>query len=126
METSDEGEARWNFAVWLQNDLFCFGGDDDTSEVVKKWVIDQGFRYHEDFDFDDDEDYEELTEAFIQVLIDIVHELHEEKVLTKKLGKELPILIHELEYYDKIAEQNIEANGEELVKDFTKWIYDMY
>ena len=46
-------------------------------------------------------------------------------MLTKKLGKELPILIHELEYYDEIAEQNIEANGEKLVKDFSKWIFDM-
>lgn len=35
------------------------------------------------------------------------------------------ILIHELEYYDQIAEQNIEANGEDLVKDFTDWIYSM-
>ena len=35
--------------------------------------------------------------------------------------KELPILIHELEYYDEIAEQNIEANGEDLVSDFTNW-----
>ncbi|MCR5232574.1 MAG: hypothetical protein K6E53_01505 [Lachnospiraceae bacterium] len=132
LKTSDEGEARWNFAVWLQNDLFCFGADNDTAKVVKEWVIDQGFEYYDDFisdfDFDDDEadDYDDLTGAFIQVLIEIVRELHEEKVLTKKYGRELPILIHELEYYDVIAEQNIEANGEDLVKDFSKWIYDMY
>ena len=30
--------------------------------------------------------------------------------------KELPILIHELEYYDQIADQNIEANGDDLVR----------
>ena len=123
---NDVGEARWNFAYWLQNEELYFGDDKETTELVKEWVIAQGFEYHENCDFDDDDDeYANLTKAFIQVLIEIVQELHEEKVLTKKLGKELPILIHELEYYDEIAEQNIEANGEELVKDFSKWIFDM-
>ena len=58
-------------------------------------------------------------------MIDIVKEIHNEKILTAKFGKELPILIHELEYYDQIAEQNIEANSEELVKDFSDWIFGM-
>ena len=39
-------------------------------------------------------------------------------MLRDKFGKELPILIHELEYYEKIAQQNIESNGETLDRDF--------
>ena len=40
-------------------------------------------------------------------------------LLKQKFGKEIPLLIHELEYYDEIARQNILANGEDLVSDFT-------
>ena len=63
----------------------------------------------------------EITDAFVSILIDIVREIHEQGLLIQKFGKELPVIIHELEYYDKIAEQNIKANGEKLVKDFAGW-----
>ena len=93
---------------------------------MKSWIIDQGLEYHEDLDYEFTEEAEEndekITESFIELLIEIVKEIHEDKILTEKFGKEIPILIHELEYYDEIAEQNIEANGEELVKDFTAFI----
>ena len=54
-------------------------------------------------------------------MIEAVKEIHEQGVLTLKFGRELPIIIHELEYYDEIAEQNIEANGDEIVNDFSEW-----
>ena len=57
------------------------------------------------------------------MLIQIVKELHEEKVLTKKFGHELPILIHELEYYEEIAIQNKKANGKYLPKEFIDFCY---
>lgn len=117
----DEGEARWNYAFWLQNEFFCFGTG-ETAGVVRKWVTDSGFTVCDD----DNEAWkmdglEEITEAFVRVLTDIVKEIHEEKILTARFGKELPVLIHELEYYDEIVRQNIEANGEELVMDFADW-----
>lgn len=122
---SDEEEARWNYAFWLQNDFFVFG-EDETAETVKNWIITSGFPYFEDDDIslDNEEAIEktsEITSAFVSILIDIVRDIHELGILTQKFGKELPIIIHELEYYDKIAEQNIKANGEQLVKDFAEW-----
>ena len=54
-------------------------------------------------------------------MIDVVKEIHEQELLTQKFGRELPIIIHELEYYDEIAKQNIKANGYETVKDFSEW-----
>jgi hypothetical protein len=127
-EASSEIEARWNYAFWIQNNFFCFG-DGDTSEIVKKWLKENKFPYYDDDDstWDTDEAYdeaEEITEAFISVLISIVKEIHEQKLLTIKYGKELPIIIHELEYYDEIAEQNIEANGKRLVKEFADFCYN--
>lgn len=123
---TDEDEARWNYAFWLQNSCFVFG-EDDTAEAVRNWVIANGFDHVDDDDADmDDEEYDEdeaseITSAFVDMLVEIVQEIHEEKVLTLKFGRELPILIHELEYYDEIAEQNIRANGEELAGEFAQW-----
>ncbi len=125
---SDEEEARWNYACWLQNELFVFGTG-ETAEAVKNWIIENGFDCSNNgnngdcdgYDDCDDEETSEITKAFIAVLIDVVKDIHEKGILTKKFGEELPILIHELEYYDEIAEQNIEANGEDLVSDFAEW-----
>ncbi len=120
---TDEEEARWNYAFWLQNQFFVFG-EDETAEIVKNWVIANGFPYHEDnYCFDDEtiEKASEITKSFVSILVDAVREIHEQGILTQKFGRELPIIIHELEYYDEIAEQNMKANGENLVKNFAEW-----
>ncbi|CAN0503996.1 unnamed protein product, partial [Phaeothamnion confervicola] len=41
-------------------------------------------------------------------------------------GRALPVIIHELEYYDAIATQNTEANGEALAAGLARWIDSMY
>lgn len=117
----DEEEARWNYAFWIQNEFFTFG-EDETADIVKKWVTDNGFSYYDDDAVTlDTEEANKITRAFVALLIDIVREIHEQRILTGKFGKELPVIIHELEYYDEIAEQNIKANGEELVREFAEW-----
>lgn len=119
---AEEDEARWNYAFWLQNSAFVFGTD-ETAEAVKNWVSNNGFEYIDDDDaaYEKYQDGCEITQVFVNLLVEIVREIHEEKVLTGKFGKELPVLIHELEYYDEIAEQNIRANSEELVSEFAEW-----
>lgn len=122
---SGEVEARWNYAFWLQNDFFCFGIG-ETADIVKNWINENHLPYYDDddpaWDNEDAEDEtEKITQAFVNELICIVKEIHEQKILTQKFGKEIPIIIHELEYYDEIAEQNIKANGKELVEDFVNF-----
>ena len=124
-EAFDEAEARWNYAFWLQNDPLVFGIG-ETAKTVRNWVVSSGFPYYDDDDtaWQDDnaiENTSQITETFVSVLIEAVKEIHEQGVLTLKFGRELPIIIHELEYYDEIAEQNIEANGDEIVNDFSEW-----
>ncbi len=118
----DEQEARWNYAYWLQNDFFCFG-QDETEQEVKDWLACSHLPYYEDDDavWDDYAAYEEMeviTKKFVAELVDIVKEIHQSGLLTQKFGREIPIIIHELEYYDEIANQNIEANGSVLPADF--------
>lgn len=128
-EADDEREARWNYAFWLQNEAFCFGIG-DTAGNVRQWIQENGFPFYEDEELlsgDDDlldaryAQAEEITKAFVGVLVELVQELHTSGILTRKFGREIPVLIHELEYYDEIAEQNIQANGMELVEDFVEF-----
>ena len=65
--------------------------------------------------------FEEITKSFVKVLVQVVKELHSTGFILEQFGKEIPILIHELEYYGEIAKQNIEANTKELVEEFVKF-----
>lgn len=112
----DEAEARWNYAFWLQNDFLCFGTG-ETAASVREWLVKKKLPFYEDDDpaWDDDLTYTRtayITGEFVRELVSMVKQIHKEKVLTEKFGKELPIIIHELEYYPEIAQQNVKANGD--------------
>ena len=47
MKEKMEGEARWNFAFWLQNEELCFGTG-ETAEAVRQWIITNGYSVYED------------------------------------------------------------------------------
>lgn len=100
-------EARWNYAFWLQNQELCWGMG-DTAEAVRQWIVGQDLESRE----------EEIAGAFREVLIEVVREIHARGLLRDKLGREVPILIHGLEYDRETARQNMEANGEALLADF--------
>lgn len=117
---SDEQEARWNYAFWLQNDDYVFGKD-DTSEDVRNWIITSGFAYCKACDTTPAEYETEITMAFVEILIDIVKKLHDTGFIKEIFGHEIPVIIHELEYYYEIGEQNIRANGIELTRDFAEF-----
>ncbi len=101
---SDEEEARWNYAFWLQNELYCFGLNDDTGDLCRAWAYQQKLT-------EDESSYQ----VFVDVLVEVVEDLHQSGVISRKIGREIPVIIHELEYYPQIAEQNIEANGADLI-----------
>ena len=46
---------------------------------------------------------ETLTPKFVNELVKIVQELHQSGFIKEQFNKEIPIIIHELEYYDVIA-----------------------
>lgn len=121
----NEQEARWNYAFWLQNEFFQYGTK-DTAQSVRDWLELNELPFFEDDDkaWDDESNYlkaSRITTRFVSELIEIVKEIHESGLLTQKFGKEIPIIIHELEYYHEITRQNIKANGKELLGDFIKF-----
>lgn len=121
---SSELEAKWNYAFWLQNEKLILGID-EVEKTVQQWNEQGGYTYYtytEMFEGSNEllNEYssQAILDAFIQVLVDIVKELHSSGFIKEQFGQEIPVIIHELEYYDKIAKQNIAANSYELVQDF--------
>lgn len=92
-DASDDTEARWNYAFWLQNEEPLFD-------------IEAGF---------DSEDSSIKPAA--DLLIKAVKQLHKSGIIAEKFGGEIPVIIHELEYYPYVARVNIEANGRKLLPE---------
>jgi hypothetical protein len=120
---SDEHEARWNYAFWLQNNLgvLCESDSDpEGADVRDQWIRDSRLRS------DDPEAHDYVTRQFVAVLERVVSALHQDGVIEREFGRPIPVLIHELEYYDEIAEQNQRANPRGLADKFIGWITAMY
>jgi hypothetical protein len=115
---TDEQEARWNYAFWRQNRECVIGCDKETEKIIKQWVSENKHHYIGNTEESENQDFDQITTQFVEVLINVVKEIHSYGFLTEVYGKEIPILIHELEYYDEIAIQNMKANGVDCIKDF--------
>jgi len=120
---SSELEARWNFAFYLQDELALIGAEDgDPGELALRdaWITEQTQLNHssiEAFVIDGTE----LTNPFIHLLIRVVQRLHENKAITAVFGRAIPVLIHELEYYDEILDQKLRANPTETTAGLQAW-----
>ena len=126
----DEVEARWNYAFWLQNRLGALcdpRGDPAGLDLVRHWaVVDLDSWYtdeEEQLDYDAVAPKgEAITAAFVELLVEVVQGLHRDGSVRELIGRSVPVLIHELEYYDAIAEQNLRANPDGLVRpEFVTW-----
>lgn len=115
-----EQEARWNYIFWLQNNELSFGTD-DTARIVRQWIISTGHRYDENADSTDSEKYADVTKAFTELLADIVQNLHSSGFIEKTFGRDIPVLIHGLDYNSHTAEINLLANCSDSVRDFVRF-----
>lgn len=137
---SSECEARWNFAFWLQNDELSFGGNlhktpGDSPALVARWVRSIGFPFYtaQEIEIVPDEDIDEVmmegervTKAFCGVLVDIVQDLHASGFIRQTLGRDVPVIIHDLEYAEGISDYNIRANGDILPAEFVAFCNGQY
>jgi hypothetical protein len=58
---------------------------------------------------------------FIEVIITLTKRLFSEKVISTKFGKDIPVLVHELEYYDLPISWTLKSNPDGLVDEFVEW-----
>ncbi|MBY0413989.1 MAG: hypothetical protein K2Q18_07480 [Bdellovibrionales bacterium] len=145
--SSSADEARWNYAFWLQNEITAIGPYDSRKnmalyEAYSEWLRDLKIHFTADQlddlqdEAEENEDEEELdrledamtlvSTQFLSLCGRISLRLHEDGVIKKALGREVPILLHELEYYDRIAEQTKKANPARLANDFYNWVMGKY
>jgi len=127
-EASDADEARWNFAFWPQLPIDVIGGPTDPvgKQIIDQSFSDAGLAYDPD-DYSDEaiQVGRRMTEAFVAACVAAVQRLHREGTVEAVFGAAVPVLVHELEYYDQIAEQNRVANPGELVEPFIRCIREM-
>jgi hypothetical protein len=129
-DTADPAEARWNYAFWLQNELTVIGdrrSDPAGAAMRDEWIRDLGLWY------DDPADASTWATAvgplaarieahFNQVCIRATRALHETGVIERSVGRAVPVIIHELEYYEGIARRTETANPVGLADEFTAWV----
>jgi Domain of unknown function (DUF4303) len=127
-DASDADEARWNFAFWPQQPIDVIGGPNDPAgkQIIDASFSNAGLTYDPD-DYSDEalEVGRRMTEAFVAACVAAVQRLHSEGAVEAVFGLPIPVFVHELEYYDEIAEQNRLANPAELVEPFSRWIHEM-
>jgi hypothetical protein len=114
-----ENSAKWNFAFWLQNVTVEISSNDidfnnwfkSLPEYIdlesrKKTLNSKLFSI------------EQTNEIFIAEMIKISKELFENDIIIKALGKNIPIIIHELEYTKKSIKWTRDANPKGLSDEF--------
>ncbi len=125
-KASDSNEAKWNYAFWLQNCELFIGENEKDIEFVNMWIHDLGLNYSDE---DEEEDFdrtyelgEQITTGFVKACVNAARQLHIDGIIRAKFNRDIPVLVHELEYYDMIAEQNKVANPNEIADEFIAWI----
>lgn len=122
-------EARWNFAFWQQDTLTEIGGnsDPDGAGVVEAWFKNDVGLWFTDEDeaayFDRATEIgQEMHEVFFRGAADAVALVHGAGSSVGPKGRPLPIIVHELDYFDEIAVQNQRVNPDGLLPpSFFSW-----
>lgn len=68
------------------------------------------------------EDHNAITEQFVAACCSAAQLLHTEGLVSRALSSEVPVLVHELEYYDAIADQNEHCNPSGIAEEFVLWV----
>ncbi len=127
---SCENEAKWNFAFWLQNEIEQIGGKED--EYLKMWFKTSKYYYTEKENklaINDNNLFDKLclkgegfNKEFIELVIRISTALHSNGIIKKVFGKEIPIIIHKLEYYDQPINWTKKGNPKGIANEFIDWV----
>ena len=107
---SDALEAKWNYAFWLHNELCVIGREStETAPPRNEWISSLL-------------DYYDKTQYFVDLCVRVARRLHRDRVISRVFGRPIPIVVHELEYSDKIAHQTSAANPDGVADEFVDWV----
>ena len=113
--------------VLVQNEVCVIGAAGTEGAVLRQeWIQCLGLAYSDD---EQAEDFERcmrlgghIIEQFVALCVQVSRALHDDGSITGAFGRPLPIIVHELEYYDEIAEQTRRANPPGLTSEFEQWV----
>ncbi|QEV04928.1 hypothetical protein [Streptomyces prasinus] len=129
-DASDQAEARWNYAFWIQNELTVVGNltsDPAGATARQEWITELGLWYDEPTDLADWDSVigplaAQIEARFNQTCCQLARTLHTTGVIGRSVGRTVPVIVHELEYYEAIARQTEAANPPGLADEFTSWV----
>jgi len=124
-------EERWNYAFWLQNEIPILAEDEIKSEVLswlkKKKVKDIGFE--EEPIFDHKANYigkgPNGLQEILALFVEIIKDLHQSGAIKSQFNKDIPVILHDLEYRWYYLEATKKANPSSTIGDFLE-LYDSY
>lgn len=120
---SSPAEARWNYAFWRQDPIAVLAdatSDPAGATLREQWLRDSG----QWVDEIDEEAWEnqQVTSSFVDMLVAIAQDMHASGLIAELFAESIPVLIHELEYYDEIARQCESANPDGQAATFAAWV----
>jgi hypothetical protein len=68
---------------------------------------------------------DQITQRFVQACVQLANQLHADGMIRKVFGRPVPVLVHEVEYYDAIADQAEAANPPGVAADFVAWVRNL-
>lgn len=117
-KAAENDEERWNYACWSQNEENVI--EEKEEKLLREWYKNQGIPA-EELGFEDSSDNYDDNGTYIgkgpkgmyelvQILVDVARKLKEEKVVEHCCKKDVPIIIHDLEYTWYMVEATKRAN----------------
>lgn len=121
---ADLAEATWNYAFWLQrpNSRFLTPADSEDGKLWESLRRENDLHYEESDDFASDQYEERIRALLTDVAVSISKKLHESGAIVEIFGKSIPVIIHELEYYDEIAAITKQGNPPGVADEFIEWV----
>lgn len=135
-------EARWNFALWEPDYITAVGltteecadlADQEFHDLMAAWLTQQGL-YRSDEQIEAmlyaadpalyDEWDEQVRERLLDLLVEVARRLQETGVILAKLGRCIPLLVHEWDYNPWTLEATRCANPAGLTAEFETWLLD--
>jgi hypothetical protein len=131
----DPGEARWNYALWLLDGFELLGNvpeDPAGSPLYVEEVRDLGIWFDGDYDFltmDVPEEEEAELDArsdllrfhFSDAVIGLARHLHTDGLLAEIFGRDLPVVVFDMDSPGWEIEATRAANPPESIVDFMAW-----
>lgn len=110
----------------MQDELLEIGGCEDES--LRRWLSSTPYYFSDEDDeaaADDDLLFDQLLvkgkhleTVFMEGIKELVLSLHNDGVIKTSFGRKIPVILHELEYYDKPISWTKEVNESYLIEEF--------